>query len=80
MKKNKKQNTQKGQLLYEGKGKKIYKALKQADQVILYFKNSLTAAQGRKKGSFQKKGERCKNIFFLDFQIFKKREDSGSLD
>ena len=74
MKKNKKQNTQKGQLLYEGKGKKIYKALKQADQVILYFKNSLTAAQGRKKGSFQKKGERCQNISSLIFRYLKKEK------
>ena len=67
----------KGDLLYEGKGKKIYQVLGQDDQVILFFKDDLTAHQGRKKGSFSGKGEICRNISSLIFRYLKKNEIPG---
>ena len=67
-----KKSIQKGNLLYEGKGKKVYQVLDQADQVILFFKDDLTADQGRKKSSFVGKGEICKNISSLIFRYLKK--------
>ena len=63
---------QKGDLLYEGKGKKVYQVLSRSDQVILFFKDDLTADQGRKKGFFSGKGEICKNISSLIFRYLKK--------
>ncbi len=65
-------NIQKGDLLYEGKGKRVYEALKQPDHVILFFKDDLTANQGRKKGSFSGKGEICQNISSLIFKHLKR--------
>ena len=58
----------KGLLLYEGKGKKIFEVLEQSEQVILFFKDDLTAYQGRKKGSFKSKGEICQSISSLIFK------------
>lgn len=69
-----KNNIQKGPLLYEGKGKKVYQVLGEEDRVILYFKDDLTAAQGRKKDSFPGKGQICKNISSLIFQYLKKEQ------
>ena len=66
------ENIKKGSLLYEGKGKKVYQALDQEDRVILFFKDDLTADQGRKKGSFKGKGEICKSISSLIFKYLKK--------
>ena len=65
---------QKGDLLYEGKGKKVYQVVDQTDQVILFFKDDLTADQGRKKGSFNGKGEICRNISSLIFRYLKKEK------
>ncbi len=67
-----KTDIQKGKLLYEGKGKKVYQALHQAHQVILFFKDDLTADQGRKKGFFKGKGAICKSISSLIFRHLKK--------
>ncbi|MDE0091710.1 MAG: phosphoribosylaminoimidazolesuccinocarboxamide synthase, partial [Oligoflexia bacterium] len=61
-----------GHLLYEGKGKKIFQVLGHEDKVLLFFKDDLTAYQGRKKGSFAKKGKICKNISSLIFRYLKK--------
>ena len=61
-----------GHLLYEGKGKKIFQVLGHEDKVLLFFKDDLTAYQGRKKGSFAKKGQICKNISSLIFRYLKK--------
>lgn len=69
-----KKSVQKGVLLYEGKGKKVYQVLDQAHQVILFFKNDLTANQGRKKGSFASKGEICKSISSLVFRYLKSKK------
>ena len=68
--------SQKGQLLYEGKGKKVYQVSGQTDQVILFFKDDLTAFQGRKKGSFKGKGAICKNISSLIFKYLKQEKIS----
>ncbi len=62
----------KGDLIYEGKGKKIYSVQGSVDQVILFFKDDLTALQGRKKNTFVKKGEICKTISSIVFKYLKK--------
>ena len=62
----------KGNLLYEGKGKKVFQVLEHENKVLLFFKDSLTAYQGRKTGSFPTKGEVCKNISSLIFRYLKK--------
>lgn len=64
---------QKGTLLYEGKGKKVYRVKGHSHQVILFFKDDLTADQGKKKGSFKGKGEICKSISSLIFKYLKKQ-------
>lgn len=69
-----KKTIEKGPLLYEGKGKKVYQVKNLADQVILFFKDDLTAAQGKKKGSFKGKGELCKSISSLIFKFLKKEK------
>ena len=61
-----------GNLLYEGKGKKVFQVLEHENKVLLFFKDSLTAYQGRKTGSFPTKGEVCKNISSLIFRYLKK--------
>ena len=60
-------------LLYEGKGKKVFQDPDSKDQVILFFKDDLTAYQAKKKGSFKKKGEICKKVSSLVFKYLEKR-------
>ena len=60
-------------LLYEGKGKKVFQDPQSKDQVILFFKDDLTAYQAKKKGSFQKKGELCKTVSSLIFKYLNKQ-------
>jgi len=55
------------ELIYEGKGKKVFQA-KAHDQVVLYFKDDLTAFNALKKGSFSKKGELNCQIATLIFK------------
>lgn len=64
-------NFQKGSLLYEGKGKKVFQVLEHENKVLLFFKDSLTAYQKRKTGSFPQKGKVCKNISALIFKYLK---------
>ena len=66
----------KGNLLYEGKGKKVFQVLGHENKVLLSFKDSLTAYQGRKKGSFPNKGGICRNISSLIFKYLKKEDIS----
>ena len=61
------------QLLYEGKGKKVYQDPESKDQVILFFKDDLTAYQAKKKGSFKRKGEVCKTVSALIFKYLEKK-------
>jgi len=60
-----------GQLLYEGKAKKIY-ASSQPEVLRVEFKNSLTAFNALKKGSFDNKGELNRNIASLLFRALAK--------
>ena len=57
-------------LVYKGKGKKVFEA-ESSHQVILFFKDDLTAWQGLKKGSFPGKGEICHKVFCLVFSYLK---------
>ena len=68
------ENFKKGILLYEGKGKKVFQILEHENKVLLFFKDNLTAYQGRKTGSFPKKGAICKNISSLIFRYLKNAE------
>ena len=61
----------KNKLIYEGKGKKVYSVKENEDQVILFFKDDITALQGRKKSTFEKKGEICKTVSSLIFKYLK---------
>ena len=61
-------------LLYEGKGKKVYQDPRHLDQVILFFKDDLTAYQASKKSSFQGKGLICKEISSYIFRYLKKEQ------
>ena len=61
-------------LLYEGKAKKIFKDDRGSETVILEFKDSLTAFNAQKKGSFENKGSVNRDIATL---IFKYLETHG---
>ena len=60
-------------LLYEGKGKKVFQDPESRDQVILFFKDDLTAYQAKKTGSFEEKGEVCKRVSALVFKYLEKK-------
>ena len=64
--------SEKGPLLYEGKGKKVYSVKGEPDRIILFFKDSLTAYEGAKKGSFKGKGAVCREVSSLVFRYLKK--------
>lgn len=59
------------QMLYEGKAKKIYKTDRQ-HELQVEFKDSLTAFNALKKGSFEDKGQINRNIASLLFRELKK--------
>jgi phosphoribosylaminoimidazole-succinocarboxamide synthase len=61
-------------LIYEGKAKRIYTDPTGSESVLLEFKNSLTALNGLKKGSFETKGAVNRDIASL---IFKHLEAHG---
>lgn len=58
-----------GQLLYEGKAKKIFQLPGQPDCVLVEYKDSLTAFNAQKKGEFKAKGELNRNIATLIFKF-----------
>jgi len=60
-------------MLYEGKGKKVFQDPQSVNQVILFFKDDLTAYQGKKKGSFEGKGKICKSVSSLIFKYLEKQ-------
>jgi phosphoribosylaminoimidazole-succinocarboxamide synthase len=62
----------KGELIYEGKAKKIYSIPGNAHDVWVEYKNSLTAFNALKKGEFEGKGEINREITSLIFQYLKK--------
>jgi len=55
------------ELLYEGKAKKIFLTEKE-DEVILEYKDSLTAGNGAKKGEFEGKGKINAQVTTLIFE------------
>lgn len=60
------------ELIYEGKGKKVFQG-PNADEVILFFKDELTAFNALKKGQFAKKGEINCKISTIIFKALKKK-------
>lgn len=62
----------KGELLYEGKAKKIFSIPTKPHEVWVEFKNSLTAFNALKKGEFEGKGQINCEIATLIFQHLKK--------
>ncbi|MEZ0392398.1 MAG: phosphoribosylaminoimidazolesuccinocarboxamide synthase [Pseudobdellovibrionaceae bacterium] len=62
----------KGDLLYEGKAKKIYSIPGNHHDVLVEYKNSLTAFNALKKGEFEGKGQINREITSLIFQYLKK--------
>ena len=62
----------KSELLYEGKAKKIFSNPKDSKKVVVWFKDSLTAFNAKKLGSFENKGAINRDIASLIFQYLKK--------
>lgn len=60
-------------LLYEGKAKKVFAVQGHPDLLILEYKNSLTAFNAQKKGSFDDKGRINRTISDLIFQYLEKQ-------
>lgn len=65
-------NYEKGEFLYEGKAKKIFSIKNHEDLVWLSFKDSLTAFNGVKKGSFEGKGHLNHQVASLIFRYLSK--------
>jgi phosphoribosylaminoimidazole-succinocarboxamide synthase len=61
----------KGELLYEGKAKKIFAIPGKSNEVLVEYKDSLTAFNALKKGDFEKKGEINREISSLIFRYLK---------
>lgn len=61
----------KGALIYEGKAKRLYTTSNQANFLWVEYKDSLTAFNAAKTGSFEKKGELNRNISSLIFRYLK---------
>ncbi|MBK7842853.1 MAG: phosphoribosylaminoimidazolesuccinocarboxamide synthase [Bdellovibrionales bacterium] len=66
-------NYKKGEFLYEGKAKRIFQVKGENNLLWLEFKDSLTAFNAQKKGSFEEKGVVNKRIALLTFRYLKSR-------
>lgn len=66
-------NYKKGEFLYEGKAKRIFQVKGEKDLLWIEFKDSLTAFNAQKKGSFEEKGVVNKRIALLTFRYLKSR-------
>lgn len=62
-----------GEMIYEGKAKKIFRLPTEPDNVLMEFKDSLTAFNALKKGSFESKGPVNRDIASLIFAHLRKR-------
>ena len=60
-----------GQMLYEGKAKKIF-ATDKPDEVLVYYKDDATAFNGEKKGTINSKGLLNNAITTLFFELLEK--------
>jgi phosphoribosylaminoimidazole-succinocarboxamide synthase len=61
------------QLLYEGKAKKIFDIAGEPQNVLMEFKDSLTAFNAQKKGSFESKGVINRDIAAWIFKYLEKK-------
>ncbi|HEX4924585.1 MAG TPA: phosphoribosylaminoimidazolesuccinocarboxamide synthase [Bdellovibrionales bacterium] len=61
-------NIRKGAMIYEGKAKKLYELQGEPNFLLQEFKDSLTAFNGEKKGSFADKGVLNRDMTSLIFQ------------
>jgi phosphoribosylaminoimidazole-succinocarboxamide synthase len=61
-----------GQMFYEGKAKRLYTIEGEAELVLQEFKDSLTAFNALKKGSFENKGHLNRDITSLVFRYLEK--------
>lgn len=66
-------NFEKGELLYEGKAKRLYKVVGRDDLIWQEFKDSLTAFNALKKGEFEGKGQLNRDITSLIYRLLEKR-------
>lgn len=62
-----------GEKIYEGKAKRVFNVLNEPDLVYQEFKDSLTALNGEKKGSFAEKGHLNRDISSMIFQRLAQR-------
>lgn len=60
--------------IYEGKAKKIYAIPNEQDHVLVEYKDSLTAFNAQKKGSFEDKGKINRDITSLIFRYLQKNK------
>ena len=63
-----------GKLLYEGKAKLVYEIKESNEYVGLKFKDTLTAFNGAKEGSFHQKGLMARDISSVLFKILNQKE------
>jgi phosphoribosylaminoimidazole-succinocarboxamide synthase len=63
----------KGEKIYEGKAKVLHAIAGRDDLILQFFKNSLTAFNGEKKGDFENKGQLNRNIASLIFRYLGSR-------
>ena len=66
-------NFQVGEKIYEGKAKRVFSVLNEPDLVYQEFKDSLTAFNGEKKGSFSSKGHLNREISSMIFRRLAQR-------
>lgn len=63
----------KGEMLYEGKAKQIFSIVGSQNEVLVLYKDSLTAFNALKKGEFENKGAINREITSLLFQFLSKK-------
>lgn len=64
-------NMEKGEMIYQGKAKKVYET-DDKDKVIIYYKDDATAFNGEKKGQISDKGVLNNTITSMLFELLEK--------
>lgn len=64
---------ERGEMIYEGKAKRLYSVVDRSDLIWQEFKDSLTAFNAQKRGSFSDKGALNREICALLFEEMEKR-------
>lgn len=64
---------ERGEMIYEGKAKRLYSVVNRSDLIWQEFKDSLTAFNAQKRGSFTDKGALNREISALLFEEMEKR-------